>query len=173
MDPGEDAFVDTAAVIKNLDLVITCDSVIAHLAVWLGHPTGTLLRFVPDCVLADGQNRHTVVPYHASVPPVSAPRLAWSDVHRRGRVAAVGLLREPIEFSVANGTVPRSVSKGSSCRALRGFCGQRRSLRAISLGSVRRRRSPAFSRHWASLLVFSADFPRAFTLLNSTRIWWR
>ena len=53
MDPGEDAFVDTAAVIKNLDLVITCDSVIAHLAGGLGTPPGRLairsgLRWLTD-----------------------------------------------------------------------------------------------------------------------------
>jgi ADP-heptose:LPS heptosyltransferase len=42
------AFVDTAAVMANCDLVITADSAPAHLAGALGRPTWTLLRKVPD-----------------------------------------------------------------------------------------------------------------------------
>jgi Flp pilus assembly protein TadD len=43
-----DAFVDTAAVISQLDLVITCDSAIAHLAGALGLEAWVPLAFVPD-----------------------------------------------------------------------------------------------------------------------------
>jgi len=42
------AFTETAALIKNLDLVITVDSVIGHLAGALGAPVWNLLPFVPD-----------------------------------------------------------------------------------------------------------------------------
>lgn len=48
MDPGIDQFIDTAAVIKNLDLVITIDSAVAHLAGALGKPVWVLLPLVPD-----------------------------------------------------------------------------------------------------------------------------
>jgi hypothetical protein len=41
-------FVDTAAVMKNLDLVITSDSAPAHLAGALGVPVWVALSFVPD-----------------------------------------------------------------------------------------------------------------------------
>ena len=41
-------FAGTAAVIANLDLVITCDTSIAHLAGALGRPVWTLLPFAPD-----------------------------------------------------------------------------------------------------------------------------
>jgi tetratricopeptide (TPR) repeat protein len=41
-------FVDTAAIIENLDLVITVDTSIAHLAGTLGKPVWLLLPFVPD-----------------------------------------------------------------------------------------------------------------------------
>ncbi len=47
-DAGGDAFVDTAAVMENLDLVITSDTSIAHLAGALGRPTWVALRHVPE-----------------------------------------------------------------------------------------------------------------------------
>jgi tetratricopeptide (TPR) repeat protein len=47
-DAGRDAFLDTAAVMKNLDLVITIDTSIAHLAGALGIPTWVALKKVPD-----------------------------------------------------------------------------------------------------------------------------
>jgi hypothetical protein len=47
-DAGDQAFLDTAAVIANLDLVITCDTSIAHLAGAMGRPVWIALRFLPD-----------------------------------------------------------------------------------------------------------------------------
>ena len=41
-------FMDTAAVMKNLDLVITCDTAAAHLAGALGVPVWVALPFTPD-----------------------------------------------------------------------------------------------------------------------------
>jgi len=41
-------FADTAAVVANLDLVITVDTAVAHLAGAMGKPTWSLLSFVPD-----------------------------------------------------------------------------------------------------------------------------
>ena len=51
--PGSDfdqdaAFVDTAAIMKNLDLVITSDTAVAHLAGALGVPVWVVLKRVPD-----------------------------------------------------------------------------------------------------------------------------
>jgi hypothetical protein len=48
LDDGPDAFLDTAAVMMNLDLVITSDTSIAHLAGALGRPVWVALRWVPD-----------------------------------------------------------------------------------------------------------------------------
>ncbi len=48
LDAEGDAFVDTAAVMKNLDLVITSDTATAHLAGALGVPVWVALSFVPD-----------------------------------------------------------------------------------------------------------------------------
>jgi hypothetical protein len=47
-DGGADGFVDAAAVIECLDLVITVDTSIAHLAGALGRPAWVLLQYVPD-----------------------------------------------------------------------------------------------------------------------------
>ncbi len=47
-DSGPDSFVDSAAVMENLDLIITSDNAVAHLAGALGHPVWTMLKSVPD-----------------------------------------------------------------------------------------------------------------------------
>jgi ADP-heptose:LPS heptosyltransferase len=41
-------FLDTAAFIENLDLIISIDTAVAHLAGALGRPTWTLIPYVPD-----------------------------------------------------------------------------------------------------------------------------
>jgi hypothetical protein len=47
-DSGPDGFVDTAAVMMSLDLIITSDTAVAHLAGALGRPVWVALRMVPD-----------------------------------------------------------------------------------------------------------------------------
>ncbi|WP_400770468.1 DUF6165 family protein [Methylosinus sporium] len=47
-DTGDDAFVDTVAVMESLDLVISCDTSIAHLAGALGRPVWLAIKHVPD-----------------------------------------------------------------------------------------------------------------------------
>jgi tetratricopeptide (TPR) repeat protein len=48
LDAGPDAFIDTAAVMMSLDLVVTSDTSIPHLAGALGRPVWVALRKVPD-----------------------------------------------------------------------------------------------------------------------------
>ncbi len=48
LDAEAGPFMDTAAIMKNLDLVITCDTVLAHLAGALGVPVWIALHAVPD-----------------------------------------------------------------------------------------------------------------------------
>jgi tetratricopeptide (TPR) repeat protein len=48
LDQGPDGFIDTAAVMVGLDLIVTCDTSIAHLAGGLGCPTFVLLQLVPE-----------------------------------------------------------------------------------------------------------------------------
>jgi len=47
-DTGEGAFLDTTALIANLDLIVASDSMNAHLAGALGRPTFVALRKIPD-----------------------------------------------------------------------------------------------------------------------------
>jgi hypothetical protein len=47
-DGGPHAFLDSAAVMESLDLVITLDSALAHLAGALGRPVWVALKQVPD-----------------------------------------------------------------------------------------------------------------------------
>jgi hypothetical protein len=47
-DSGPDAFLDSAAVMECLDLVITLDSALAHLAGALGRPVWVALKRVPE-----------------------------------------------------------------------------------------------------------------------------
>lgn len=47
-DGGADAFIDSAALMQSLDLVIAPDTAIAHLAGALGRPVWVALKYVPD-----------------------------------------------------------------------------------------------------------------------------
>jgi Flp pilus assembly protein TadD len=48
LDAGDQAFLDTAAVMEHLDLVVSCDTAIAHLAGAMGRPVWLALRHAPD-----------------------------------------------------------------------------------------------------------------------------
>ena len=47
-DSGPDAFLDSAAIMQSLDLVITSDTAIAHLAGALGRPAWVALKYLPE-----------------------------------------------------------------------------------------------------------------------------
>jgi hypothetical protein len=47
-DAGPDAFIDTAAIMNCMDLIITADTATAHLAGALGRRTWIALEYVPD-----------------------------------------------------------------------------------------------------------------------------
>lgn len=48
-DETHGSFMDTAAIIENLDLIITVDTSVAHVAGSLGKPVWMLLPYSPDC----------------------------------------------------------------------------------------------------------------------------
>ena len=47
-DAGPEAFFDSAALMENLDLIITADTAIAHLSGALARPTWVAIKHVPD-----------------------------------------------------------------------------------------------------------------------------
>ena len=91
---GPDSFVDTAAAITALDLVITVDTAVAHLAGALGRPVWILLPYAPDWRWALGRDDSPWYPtarlFRQPAPgavddAVDAARRALSDV-RSSRV---------------------------------------------------------------------------------------
>ena len=55
LDEAAGPFMDTAAVIRNLDLVVAPDTAIAHLAGALGAPVWLALQLSPDWRWLEGQ----------------------------------------------------------------------------------------------------------------------
>jgi len=100
------AFLDTAAVMRNLDLVISCDSAIAHVAGSLGVPVWLALSLAPDWRWL---TERTDSPWYPTMRLFRQKKLAqWDDV--LGDMARA--LREevlPLRFA---GSVSVDVSPG-------------------------------------------------------------
>ena len=89
--PQASDFADTAALIMELDLVITTDTAVAHLAGALGAPTLTLLDAAPDCRWLLKRDdcpwyptmrliqRYSSFPDSANVMPMANAALACTD----------------------------------------------------------------------------------------------
>ena len=98
-DAAADAnfFVDTAAVMMNLDLVITCDTSVAHLAGALGRPVFTALPVVADWRWLVRRDDTALVSDHAAGPAGRHAAMAAGDgPHRRGGAPAG---RRPCAFT--------------------------------------------------------------------------
>ena len=76
-----DSFDDTAALIANLDIVVTCDTAVAHLAGALGKPTFVMLPHTPDWRY--GLAPETTVWYPSMRLFRQASRGDWTDVLSR------------------------------------------------------------------------------------------
>lgn len=88
-DSGSDAFVDTAAVVFNLDLVMTSDTSIAHLAGALGRPVWLILKSVPDWRWMLGRDD---TPWYPSMRLFrQSSRNNWSEVFERVAIGIKGL----------------------------------------------------------------------------------
>jgi hypothetical protein len=77
-------FADTAAVIAQLDLVITSDTSVAHLAGAMGHPVWIMLGFAPDWRFAPDREQSSWYP-SARLFRQSAPG-DWAGVIERVRL---------------------------------------------------------------------------------------
>lgn len=81
VDQSSGAFMDTAAIIQTLDLVITTDTAIAHLAGALGLPTWIALGYVPDWRWLLGRDDS---PWYPTVKLFRQPSMGdWSSVFVR------------------------------------------------------------------------------------------
>ena len=85
LDEVAGPFMDTAAVIRNLDLVVTADTAIAHLAGALGVPVWVALQFSPDWRWLLRPRRLSLVSNHATLPPNHIRRVAGRFAHCQGR----------------------------------------------------------------------------------------
>eukprot|EP01037_Dinobryon_pediforme_P007739 gene7739-7801_t len=85
-DEGVNAFADTAAIMQSLDLIITCDTSIAHLAGALGRPVWTVLKHIPEW---RWQLNRTDSPWYPTMTLFrQETRGQWSDVftHMASRI---------------------------------------------------------------------------------------
>jgi tetratricopeptide (TPR) repeat protein len=92
-DAGPDAFVDTAAVMQSLDLVITSDTSIAHVAGALARPTWVALKQVPEWRWLLGREDS---PWYPTARLFRQKKRGdWEDVFERLRVELLRMLVHP------------------------------------------------------------------------------
>jgi tetratricopeptide (TPR) repeat protein len=96
-DSGPDAFIDTAAVMANLDLIISSCTSIPHLAGALGRPTWIVLKHVPDWRwLLDREDS----PWYPTMRLFRQPeRDDWTSVFSKMERELRSLLNEPAQTS--------------------------------------------------------------------------
>lgn len=106
-DAGPQAFIDTAAVIENLDLVVTIDTSIAHLAGALGKPVWIAIKHVPEWRwLLEREDS----PWYPSARLFrQARRGDWNDVFTRMAKALESLLHERRESQPRPVLMPGSI----------------------------------------------------------------
>ena len=101
-DSGPDAFMDAAAVMMGLDLILSTDTAIAHLAGSLGRPVGVLLQANPDWRWLLGRND---TPWYPTMRLFRQTKGGdWDGVVRQ-IVDYSGLIRPVIKSSNSTGEV--------------------------------------------------------------------
>lgn len=100
-DSGPDAFLDTAAVMMNLDVVVSCDTSVAHLAGALGRPLFIVLKQVPDW---RWMLERTDSPWYPTARLFRAnPGEDWQPVMNRVAAALATLVRDRDWATAAGG----------------------------------------------------------------------
>ena len=110
LDEANGAFMDTAAVMKNLDLVITTDTAIAHLAGALNVPVWVALPDIPDWrwLLERSDS-----PWYPSMRLFRQMRRGdWTDVFQRMARALTAFASQPTGSIASCRTVRVAVSPG-------------------------------------------------------------
>jgi tetratricopeptide (TPR) repeat protein len=106
LDLSGGAFLDTAAVMNHLDLVITCDTSIAHLAGGLGVPVWVAL-----CAAADWRwlDKREDTPWYSSMRLFRQTKLGrWDDVFER----IADEVRKKLSTSANPQAIPIEISPG-------------------------------------------------------------
>jgi hypothetical protein len=95
-DGGRDAFLDAAAAMSSLDLVVSSDTSIAHLAGSLGRPVWTLLQEFPDWRWLLGRADS---PWYPTMRLFRQSGGGWGDLVAAvaTQLASLGAARVPIE----------------------------------------------------------------------------
>ncbi|HEX3316060.1 MAG TPA: tetratricopeptide repeat-containing glycosyltransferase family protein [Gemmataceae bacterium] len=106
-----DDFADCAALMANLDLVISVDTGTAHLAAALGRPTWTLIPYVPDWRWMLGRDDSLWYPTMRLFRQTT--RGDWEGVMRRVTAA----LRELVDARQAGATTPKGLDLEAQGRA--------------------------------------------------------
>ena len=83
---GDGIFLDTAAIVAGLDLTISIDSAVTHLAGAMGRPVWTLLQSLAGLAVDARARRQPVVSDDEAVQTNGVPRLDRAN-HPRGRGA--------------------------------------------------------------------------------------
>ena len=76
-DESHGRFMDTAALIENLDLIISVDTAVAHLAGGLGKPVWLLLPSAPECRWGCHKKDS---PWYPTMKLIQADHHGWASV---------------------------------------------------------------------------------------------
>lgn len=116
-DAGIDGFLDSAAVMTQLDLVVTSDNTIAHLAGALGRPVWIVLKEVPECRWMLGR---ADTPWYPTARLFRQRRSGdWDEifarlaeaVQRRRAKHANAAARDPDALAAANAARPAAAAR--------------------------------------------------------------
>jgi tetratricopeptide (TPR) repeat protein len=110
LDTEAGAFMDTAAVIRCLDLVIGCDSALAHLAGALGAPTWLALDTVPDWRWMSDREDSPWYPAHRIFRQAKAGD--WTPVFSRMHDLLSSQMNQPRTVTPSIATVTTEISPG-------------------------------------------------------------